>query len=173
MSDPLGFDEALEQALALRLDLLSVGDVEDRAVEPEWFTLGPEHRLPLLVHPPHFPTGCHDAVLEDVRLSLAHALVDRARDIVAVLEMNDARVAAHLVDEVRGRVARDLRDFVADELHRPVGVVGAAIDRAGDVRDERAKPPLAFAQGLGGHSPVGDVDEIALDVERISIRIAH
>ena len=61
--------------------------------------------------------------------------------------MLDARERAHrAVDEVAGRIARDLLDLVAQPLHRPVAVARAAVDGAGDAVDERAQHRLVGPQ---------------------------
>ena len=69
---------------------------------------------------------------------------------VAVVGVHDAQqrpLAAG--DEVRGRVAGDPLDLVADQLEREVGVPGRAVDRAGHVGHQRAHERVVGAL-LGG-----------------------
>jgi hypothetical protein len=122
------------EVLELRLEALPFRDVEDRTVEIEDLTVGVADGSPLLVYPAHLAVGGEHAVFEDERLPLRHARVHLVLDRTAVVGMNDARVGARLVsDELGRRVAGDLLDPLAHELHLPVALEGAPVDRAGHV----------------------------------------
>jgi len=64
--------------------------------------------------------------------------------------VDDAAVGPdRVVNEVGGRIAGERLDGVADELHRVVGIVGAAVGHARDIADQRPKLGLADPERSG------------------------
>jgi len=98
-------------------------------------------RAPALQHPALVTGRRDDPVLE---LELAPG-VDRLPhvplDPFPVVRVDQRHVGATAVlDEVLRRIARDALDLVADQVHRPIRVERAAVDRARDVLRERREP---------------------------------
>ncbi len=115
-----------------------------------------------------------------IRYSVVYArfggdgFVHRSREDVHVVRVDDARERSLLVpDEVRGRIAGDLLDRLADEVHRPVGVQLAAEDDARHIRDERAELLLTLHHRFLGVLALGDVEEEALHVLRRAVLVVH
>ena len=129
-------------ALAAR----SVGDVEDHAVEARG-AVGADDLLPALEHPRRRPVRPHDAVFEPVGTIGGRRSPHPAVHVLAIVRVDDApERAARALDEVRRRIAGDPLDLVADHRHRPVGVERAAIDGAGNVRDDGGQLPVALVR---------------------------
>ena len=136
-------DLALAQRLLRRA---AGGHVEDRAVEPAAAVAG-RLCVPTLEHPAHGSVPMHEPVLERERPSRGHGLHDRARHVLVVVGMLDARERPHrAADEVARGVAGHHLDLVAQPLHRPVEIARTAIEGAGDVVDQRAQQRLAGPQ---------------------------
>ena len=134
-------DLARDRRLGLRvaralLGESAVGDVEDDAVQP--LALVALHGAAALEHPPVVARRRAEAVLELVRPARLDRHPDLALDPPVVAGMDERHVRADAVlDEVRGRIAGDPLDLVADEVHRPVRVERAPVDRARDVARQR------------------------------------
>jgi hypothetical protein len=110
-----------------------------------------------------------DPVLELVRPTFA----DGVLDALVLVGMDDAGEGADTVaDEVRGRIAGDLLDRIAHELHRPLGIVRAAEDGAGDVGDERPEAFLALSERLLRRLGLRDVEHVALPLDRAAGGVA-
>jgi hypothetical protein len=127
----------------LLLGRLASGDVADHAIQERDLSALVEDPETALQHPAHRAVGVQDAVLELER----RALIDRVGDDLlharAVIGGDDTRVRSDAVlDELVCGVAGDRLDGLGDELHRPVERRRAAVDRAGNVRDQR---PETFA----------------------------
>ena len=155
-----------DRVLAHRLlGLAALGDVEDRPVEPPAAVA----RLlgePALEHPADRAVAAHEPVLERERPAGPHRLHDAVGDVVVVVGVLDARERADRVaDEVGGRVAGHRLDLVAQPLHRPVAVAGAAVDRARDAVDQRAQHRVVGPQA-GGAQARRDAQDQHVGVER-------
>src|SRR6185312_1492646 len=130
----------------LRLQLLALGHVEDHSVEARG-SLRPGDLLAALEHPGRRPVRADDAVLEPERPIGRRRLSDPAVHLLAIVRVDDApERAPRALDEVGRGVARDPLDLVADHRHRPVGVERAAVDGAGNVRDDGGQLPVAFVR---------------------------
>ena len=140
----------LDLALAQRLlGRAALGDVEDRAVAPQP-PAGARDEVAAVEHPADLAVGADDPVLERERPPSSDARSTAVAHLLAVVGVEDAEQRPPLAgDEVRGRVAGDPLDLVADQLERVVGVPGRAVDRAGDVGHQRAHERVVGAL-LGG-----------------------
>ncbi len=113
-----------------------------------------------------------DAVVGRVRPPPGDRRVDIGLELLAVVRMDDAREAPCAVpDEVGGRIADELLDAVAQELHRPVGVDVAAKDGARDVRDETPEARLALGERELARLARGDVDQKPLRHGRVPVAV--
>ena len=66
-------------------------------------------------------------------------------DALPIVGMRQLLVREPAVQQqILGRVAREPRAAFADELHRPIGVVAAAIDHAVEIREQRLEHPIGF-----------------------------
>src|ERR671920_530543 len=105
----------------------------DGAIEPRP-AVCPVYELATLEHPGDPAVGPHDPVLEDERTLCLARLEHRVLDWLSVLGMNHARVRPdRVVDEVLGWVTRYALDLVRDQLHGPIAIWRAPVDRARDV----------------------------------------
>src|SRR5215212_8974979 len=129
-----------QELLAFLLGLLVLSDVEDGAVYPEQLPRSGEHAATPLVHPADPAVRVQDAVLEEVGLPALHRAPHRRLVLRKVLRMYDASVPAYAGgDEIRGGVARDLLDAIADELHDRFSLAHDAAEHGpGDVRHQGA-----------------------------------
>jgi hypothetical protein len=125
------------------------GDVEDRSVEPAPPVAG-LLGLTAFEDPAHAAVAAPNPVLQLEGPAGIDGVHHRPFDVLAVVGVDDAGEGAYRgVDEVARRIARDRLDLVAQPLHRPVLVACAAVDGAGDVRDQRAQQRLIRPQTAG------------------------
>ncbi len=114
-----------------------------------------------LPHPPHLAGRGRDAIGDRPRLASCDRRLDAVPHRRRVLGMDKVAVRDHgIADEGLGRVSGDVLTPGADHLHGPGGVVGAAVDHAGQVAEQRAEGALPLLElrprGLrGGHVAEG------------------
>jgi hypothetical protein len=122
------FSDARSQ---LFLGPLALGDVEQRTVEQRPRSVGPPDATPTLQDPDRHPIRSDHPVLTGEIVLLGELCGDLSRHSVSVIWMDHARERAVAVpDEPLGGETGDDDDLVADELHSPLDVVGAAVDHA-------------------------------------------
>ncbi len=138
-------------ALAQRLGCLPLRrDVGDEAFEHD--PVPKRDGLALLPHP-FFGAACGlDPVDQLEWPAVTERLADAAANDVAVVRVNEIGERGRLArEELLWRVAGEGQAAFADEFHRPVGIVLAAVHHARQVAHQCAERALAFLQSvLGG-----------------------
>jgi hypothetical protein len=136
----------------------AVGDVGDKPLARDEGAFRVAHPATLLEDPFLVPGGGADAVGEAVGDVGRDRGLDVAPDpdlVVGVDEVGVGRAA--VVAQVIRLVAGEVEAAVADEAHRPAGVVAAAVGHAGQVAEEGGEDALALAEGRVGPLALGDV----------------
>ena len=139
--------ELLLGAVAKLLGRLLPGDVEDHPVDPKGPSVMADDDPAMLGDPCRRAVGVHEPVLERERSSPSQRLVDRLVDELAILRKDDRREGPNAVpDEVACRVAGQVFNVTADEVHRPGFATLAPVHRTRDVGDDRSEPFVVLAQ---------------------------
>jgi len=122
--------------LEFPLVLLALGDVDDDAFEYHLAVV--DDGASVVSHPPHVAVGGLDAVGHGELLSFLDTSLDLLPEGLAVRLDDDLGAVRHVPALQRlGVVPGQFPRSLADERHRPLALVPAAIDHAGNVVHQR------------------------------------
>ncbi|HSL81688.1 MAG TPA: hypothetical protein VLF66_02875 [Thermoanaerobaculia bacterium] len=111
------------------LRTLALGDIEQQAVEQRRRSVGRPDAPPPFEDPDDGPLGAYHSVLTGEVVLVDELRLDLGGYPVAILRMDNACERTLTVpDKALCREAGDHPDLVADELHRPIGVLDTPVD---------------------------------------------
>jgi hypothetical protein len=123
----------------------SLGDVLHYAFDGNEFSLGVENARPALPRPAQLAGGVKYPVLDVEALGDGQAVPDFRTHALAVVRMRQRFVRNAVVQQQIARLeAGEAPTALADELHRPIRVVAAAIDHPVQIAEQR----LEHARGV-------------------------
>jgi len=165
--------EALALALELPLAALLVGDVGDEPLEFGVQGTDVDGATPL-PDPPGLAIGGDDPVGHLEGLAVGDRLPNGPPDPIALLRVDDVAPREVAGQDPLARIARQRLAVLLQGRHRLVGVVRTAVDRPGEVVDQRPeavvavggvgqvsqdgladRPPMAGRRGAGDRRPLG------------------
>ncbi|HQF39831.1 MAG TPA: hypothetical protein PK322_12000 [Opitutaceae bacterium] len=154
------------------LGALELGDVDDDALKGEEQADRVEDSLALFGDPDLAVGARGDPVVEPVGGAGREAALHLVPDGLALLRWNDVREQRLAAEEiVLLGDAEQIPATGADELDRPLPVVGATVRDAGEILHEGGPAALFLLQRLIGEHPVGDVLECACEMADLPVRV--
>ncbi len=153
-----GDDAALEIPVGLFQRLLgglARADVGDEAVQVQQPTAFVPRAVTFFHHPAPAAVGMAQAVFELVGRARLDPLLRFPPDPSGVFRVDQAGDAGTPGEQLRRVQAEQLAGAVADELHRPVGRVAAAVDHAVEVLQDGLQMALTGGQCRGARLHLG------------------
>ena len=150
--------EVLEQLLALLLGQNSGGHVRHKTLQRLQIALSIVHAGSLFPHPLDRTIGSANPIGDLIRLIFRQGLLGGVPDHLPIFRYDDVVVGQFgVTTQVRGRISGQGHATVADELHRPIAVVPAAIGDPRQIAHQRRQSSPAFVKLVLGAFAFGDI----------------